>query len=112
MNISPQKNDAESGISPDPDEGSSCLSRRNLILGSAAVVAAISLPKNNWASTPNSRTDQPSKNNNREDDNVNSAADLPETAQTFDPSNFTVVPARMFDDLHAANAKQSRSTGY
>jgi hypothetical protein len=32
--------------SPDPDEGSSCLSRRNMILGGAAVVAAISLPKN------------------------------------------------------------------
>ena len=53
---------AGSGISPDSDEGSSCLSRRNMILGSAAVVAAMSLPKNSLASTPLSTTDQPSKN--------------------------------------------------
>jgi acyl dehydratase len=98
MNIRTQTNDAESGISPDSDEGSSCLSRRNMILGGAAVVAAISLPKNSLASTPLSRTDQPSKNNGK-DDNVSSTADIPETAQTFDPSNFTVVPARTFDDL-------------
>src|ERR1700733_3574301 len=99
MNIPTQTNYAESGISPDSDEGSSCLSRRNMILGGAAVVAAISLPKNSLASTPLSRTDQPSKNNNGKDDNVSSTADIPEAAQTFDPSNFTVVPARTFDDL-------------
>lgn len=98
MNIRTQTNDADSGISPDSDEGSACLSRRNVILGGAAVVAAISLPKNSLASTPLSRTDQPSMNNNGKDDNGNSTADIPETAQTFDPSN-TVVPARTFDDL-------------
>jgi hypothetical protein len=99
MNITTQTNDAEPGISPNSDEGSSCLSRRNMILGGAAVVAAISLPKNSLASTPLSRTDQPSKNNYGKEDNVNSTADIPETAQTFDPSNFTVIPARTFDDL-------------
>src|ERR1700740_625914 len=70
-----------------------------MILGGAAVVAAISLSKNSLASTPLSATDQPSKNNNGKDDNVNSTTDIPETAQTFDPSNFTVVPARTFEDL-------------
>ncbi len=64
MNIRTQTNDADSGISPDSDEGPACLSRRNVILGGAAVVAAISLPKNSLASTPLSRTDQPSMNNN------------------------------------------------
>jgi len=64
MNIPTQTNDAGSVISPDTDEGSSCLSRRNMILGAAAVVAAMSLPKNSLASTPLSTTDQPSKNNN------------------------------------------------
>ena len=59
MNIPTQTNDAESGISPDSDEGLSCLSRRNMILGGAAVVAAISLPKNSLASMPLSTTDQP-----------------------------------------------------
>ena len=96
MNIPRQTNVAESGISPDSDEGSSCLSRRNMILGGAAVVAAISLPKNSLASTPLSTTDQLSKN---EDDNMNSTTDLPETAHTFDSSSFTVVPARTFEDL-------------
>jgi hypothetical protein len=99
MNISTQTNDAESGIPPDSDHGSSCLSRRYMILGGAAVVAAISLPKNSLASTPLSRTGQPSKNNNGKDHNVNSIGDIPETAQTFDPSSFTVVLARTFDDL-------------
>src|SRR5882724_7088846 len=90
---------AGTGISPDSDEGSSCLSRRNMILGGAAVVAAMSLPKNSLASTPLSKTDQPSKNNNGKDDNMNSTTDIPETAHTFDPSNFTVVPAQTFEDL-------------
>src|SRR5580700_7154391 len=94
-----QTNDAKSGMSPDFDEGSSGLSRRNMILGGAAVAAAISLSKNSLASTPLSTTDQPWKNNNGMDDNVNSTTDIPETAQTFDPSNFTVVPARTFADL-------------
>ena len=53
--------------SPDSDEGSSCLSRRNMILGGAAVVAAISRPKNSLASTPLSTTDQTSKNNDGTD---------------------------------------------
>src|ERR1700740_1961628 len=70
-----------------------------MILGGAAVVAAISLSKNSLASTPLSATDQPSKNNNGKDDNVNSTTDIPETAHTFDPSNFTVVPARTFEEL-------------
>ncbi len=99
MNIPTQTNDAEPGISPDFDEGSSCLSRRNMILGGAAAVAAISLPKNSLASTPLSRTDRPSKNNDEKDDNMNSTTDIQETAHTFDPSNFTVVPARTFEDL-------------
>ena len=98
MNIPTQMNDPESGISLDSDEGSSCLSRREMILAGAAVVAAISLPKNSLAS-PLSTTDQPWKNNHGKDDNVNSTTDIPETAQTFDPSNFTVVPARKFEDL-------------
>jgi hypothetical protein len=33
------------------------------------------------------------------DDNMNSTTDIPETAHTFAPSNFTVVPARAFEDL-------------
>ena len=49
--------------SPHSDEVSSWLSRRNMTLGGAAIVAAISLPKNSLASTPLSTTDQPSKNN-------------------------------------------------
>src|SRR6476661_5457275 len=85
--------------SPDSDdEGSSCLSRRNMILGGASVVAAISLPKNSLASTPLSTTDQPSKNNDGKDDNM-TATDIPETTHTFDASNFTVVPTRRFEDL-------------
>ena len=80
---------------PDSDEGSSCLSRRNMILGGASVAAAIGLPKNSLASTPLSTTDQPSKNNDGNDDNMNSTTDAPETARTFDPSNFTVVPAQL-----------------
>jgi len=99
MNIPTQTTDAESGISPDSDEGSSCLSRRYMSLGGAALVAAISLPKNSLASMPLSTTDQPSKNSNEKDDNMKSTTDLPETAHAFDPSNFTVVPARTFQDL-------------
>jgi acyl dehydratase len=30
---------------------------------------------------------------------MNSTTDIPDTAHTFDPSNFTVVPARTFEDL-------------
>ena len=30
---------------------------------------------------------------------MNSTTDIPETPQAFDPSNFTVVPARTFEDL-------------
>jgi len=87
--------------SPDSDdEGSSCLSRRNMILAGASVVVAISLPKNSLASTPLSTTDQPSKNNDGNDNNMNSTTDPRETAHTFDPINFTVVPARTFEDLH------------
>ncbi len=63
MNIPTQRNDAGSGISADSDEGSSCLSRRNMILRGAAAVAAISLPRNSLASTPLSTTDQPLKYN-------------------------------------------------
>jgi acyl dehydratase len=48
---------------------------------------------------PLSPTDQPSKNMNGKDDSMNSTTDIPETAHTFDPSNFTVVPARRFEDL-------------
>jgi acyl dehydratase len=81
MNVTRQTNDVESGMSPDFDERSGCLSRRNVILGGAAVVAAVSLPKNSSGSTPVSMTDQP------------------ETAPAFDPGNFTVVPARTFEDL-------------
>ena len=67
MNIPTQTNDAESGISPDADEGSSCLSRRDMILGGVAVVAAISLPKNSLASTPLSTANQPSNSNAKDD---------------------------------------------
>jgi acyl dehydratase len=95
MNMPTQTNDAGSGISPDSDEGSSCLSRRKMILGGAAVVAAMSLPKNSLATTP----DQPSKDDNGKDDNLNSTTVIAEDARTFDPSNFTIVPARTFDDL-------------
>ena len=99
MNIPTQTNDAESGIPRDSDVGSGCFSRRNMILGGAAVVAAISLPKNSLASTPLSTTDQPLKNNGGKDDNMNSTTDIPETAHTFDPREFTVVPARTFEDV-------------
>jgi acyl dehydratase len=98
MNIPTQTNDTESGTSPDSDEGSNCLSRRNMILGGAAVVAAISLPKNSLASTPLSTTG-PSRNNDGKDDKMNSKTDIPEAPQAFDPSNFTVVAARTFEDL-------------
>lgn len=84
MNIATQTNDVEARISPDSDEGSSCLSRRNVILDAAAVAAIISLPKNGLASTSLSMTNQPSKNNRGKDDNMNSTTDIPETAQTFD----------------------------
>jgi MaoC like domain len=99
MNIPTQTNDVKSGISSDSDKGSSCLSRRNVILGAAAVVAAMGLPKNSLASTPLSMKDQLLENNNEKDRNMNSTIDIPETAQTFDPTKFTVVPARTFDDL-------------
>src|ERR1700757_4730296 len=70
--IPTQTNAAESGLSPDSGKGSSCLSRRNMILGgAAAVVAAISLPKNSLALTPLT-TDQPSKTNNGKEENMNS----------------------------------------
>jgi acyl dehydratase len=99
MNIRTRTNDAKSGVAPDSDEESSCLSRRNVILGGAAVVATISLPKNDLASTPRSTTNHPSTNNKGKDDNMNLTTEIPEAAQTFDTSNFTVVPARAFDDL-------------
>ena len=82
MNIPTQTNDAESRIFPDSDEGLSRLSRRNVIFGAAAVVAALSLPKNGLASTSLSITDQGSKNNNGKDENMNSTTDIPETATT------------------------------
>jgi acyl dehydratase len=99
MTLPTQTNDAISGVAPDSDEESSCLSRRNMILGGAAVVAAIGLPKNGLASTPLSMRGQPSTNNNEKDDNMNLTTEIPGTAQTFDPSNFCVVPARTFEDL-------------
>jgi acyl dehydratase len=99
MNIPTQTGDPEASIFADSNEGSSCLSRSNMILRGAAVVAALSLPKNSLASTPFSTTDQPSKNNNGKDDNMNSTTEIPETAQEFDPRSFTVVPARTFEDL-------------
>jgi acyl dehydratase len=99
MNMPTQRNDAGSGISRDSDEGSSCLSRRNMILRGAAVVAAMSLPKNSLASARLSTTGQLSKNNDGKDDSMNSTTEIAETAHTFDPSNFTVVPPRTFDDL-------------
>ncbi|HTF69289.1 MAG TPA: hypothetical protein VK638_42085 [Edaphobacter sp.] len=34
---------------------------------------------------------------------MNATSDIPETAQAFDPSNFTVVPARTFDDLRVGD---------
>jgi acyl dehydratase len=70
-----------------------------MILGAAALVAAVSLPKNGSASTPLSTTNLPSKNNDGRDDNMNWTTDMPDTAQAFDPSNFTVVPPRTFEDL-------------
>jgi acyl dehydratase len=99
MNIPTQMKYVESGISSDSDERSSRLSRRKVILGSAAVVAAMSLPKNGLASTPLSTMDQLSKNNDGKNDHMNSTTDIPEGAPMFDPSSFTVVPARSFDDL-------------
>jgi acyl dehydratase len=99
MNTPTPRNAAESGMSPNSDDGSNSLSRRNMILGGAAAVAAISLPKKSFASTRLSTTDQLSKNNNGKDDNMIATTDIPETAHTSDPNNFTVVPARTFDDL-------------
>jgi acyl dehydratase len=99
MNIPTQTHDAESDMFLDSSQGSSCLSRRNMILRGAAVVAAISLPKNSLSSIPPSTTDQPSKNSTGKDNNMNSITDVSETAQAFDPRSFTVVPARTFDDL-------------
>ena len=109
MNIGSPTNDARTSKSPDSDEGSSCLSLRNMILCGAAVVAAMSLPKNSVASTPLSTTDRPSKNNNEKDDDMKSTTDLPETAHTFDPSNFTVVPARTFEDLRVGEVFRAPS---
>jgi hypothetical protein len=71
MNIPTQRHNAGSGISPDSNQGSSCLSRRNMILRGAAVVAAISLPKNSVATAPLSTTHQPSKNNDGKYGNMN-----------------------------------------
>jgi acyl dehydratase len=99
MNIATPTNDAESVMPPDSGAGSSCISRRNMILGGAAVAAAISLPKNSLASTPLSTVDQPSESNNGKDDNMNSTTVISEATHTFDPSNFAVVSARTFDDL-------------
>src|SRR6202043_2027664 len=82
---------------------------RNMILGGAAVVAAMSLPKDGLASTPLSTADQPSKNNDGKDDSMNSTTDIPETAHTFDPSNFAVVPARTFDDLRVGEVFRAPS---
>src|SRR6476659_7296629 len=52
--------------------------------------------KNSLASTPLSTS---SKNNDGKDHNMNSTTYIPETAHTFDPSNFTPVPSRTFEDL-------------
>src|ERR1700722_8065106 len=98
MNIPTRTNDAESAVSSDCNQGSSCLSRRNMIVRGAAVVAAISLPKNRLALTPLSATDQPPKNDNRKDASMDSI-EAQENALAFDSRNFTVVPARTFDDL-------------
>jgi acyl dehydratase len=38
-------------------------------------------------------------NSNGKDHNMNSTADIPGTTHAFDPGNFTVVPARTFEDL-------------
>jgi acyl dehydratase len=70
-----------------------------MILAGAAGVAATSLPKNSFASTPLSTTDQPSKNNDGRVDDMNSTTETRKTAHTFDASNFTIVPARTFEDL-------------
>ena len=70
-----------------------------MILGGAATVAAISLSKKSLALTSLSTTDQLSKNNDGKGENMISTTDIPETAHTFDRSNFAVVPARTFDDL-------------
>jgi hypothetical protein len=51
------------------------------------------------ASTPLSTTGQPSKNNDGNDDDMNSTTEIPDTAPTFEPSNFTVIPARTSEDL-------------
>jgi acyl dehydratase len=99
LNISTQTDDAGSRIVPDSNEASSCLSRRNMILCGAAVVAAIGLPKNGLASTLPSTTDQTSKNNNGKDDSMDSTTEIPENGRAFDPRSFTVVPARTFEDL-------------
>ena len=102
MNIPTQRNDAGSAISADSDEGSSRLSRRDMIFRGAAIVAAISLAKNSLASTPLSTT-EPSTTNDGKDDRMNSTTEIPETGQAFDPRGFTVVPARTFDDLRVGD---------
>jgi acyl dehydratase len=109
MNMPMQTKATESGISPDPDDGSSCLSRRNMILGSAAVLVAISPSKNSLASAPLSMTDQPSRKNNEKDDYMKSITDIPEDAPTFDPSKFTVVPARTFEGLRVGEVFRAPS---
>ena len=81
------------------DDGSMRLSRRNMILGGAAAAAAISLPRNGVASPPLSTTGQASSTNSGKDDSMNSTTGTPGTADTFDPNNFRVVPARTFEDL-------------
>src|ERR1700733_15876393 len=94
MNIRTRTNDAKSGAAPDSDEESSCLSRRNMILGGAAVVAAISLQKNGLASTPLSTTGRPSTNNKEKDDNMNLTTEVPEPCSNEHPTSFTVIAAR------------------
>jgi acyl dehydratase len=109
MKIPTQTNDAEAVMSPGADKKSNFLSRRNVIFGGAAVVAAISLPKNSLASKPVPTIDQSSKNNNGKNDDMNSTTDIPDTAHSFDPSNFTVVPARKFEDLRVGEVFRAPS---
>ena len=40
---------------------------------------------------------------------MNSTTKIPETTQVFDPRNFTVVPARTFDDLHVGEVFRAPS---
>jgi acyl dehydratase len=109
MNISAQTNDTHSSRSPHSDEGLSCLSRRSVILGAAAVIATVSLPEKGLASTPIAAAGKPSKGNHEKDDDMNGTTDLPETAPTFDPANFTVVSARTFEDLRVGEVFRAPS---